>query len=447
MDLFDQALNGHAHQPLAERSRPKSFDEVLGQSQWLNHQSTWRRRLENGRLQSLILWGPPGCGKTSIAQLLLQRADVFGQKVNAVDTGAKDLKALCEGSRDRVRQGLTPTLLFIDEIHRLNRAQQDVLLAALEAGHIYLVGATTENPSHALNPALISRVQVLPLERLSDDVLKRIGERAIQLNSALISRLDSTSWKAILTQADGDARRLLNAIEAMMADHELHPSEAIYDPSQLAEIWGHSAVAFDRDGDHHHDLISALIKSIRGSDPDAAVYYLARLIRGGENPEFLARRLMVLASEDIGNADPRALSVAVACAHAAERIGWPEARIIFSQTVIYLAAAPKSNAAYNAIDAAIAEVDRSGSLAVPFSLRSSKTALSKSLGFGRNYKYSHDGDRGFVAQTFLPESIATASFVKLQDRGFEKNMRDYLAWMRKNSPDAKAETNTKSEEK
>ncbi|HRK09296.1 MAG TPA: replication-associated recombination protein A [Pseudobdellovibrionaceae bacterium] len=442
MDLFDQALDQNSHKPLAERSRPQSFDEVLGQAQWLSPQSPWRRRLEGGRLQSLILWGPPGCGKTSLAQILLKRPDVYGQKVHAVDTGAKDLKALCEASRDRLRQGLTPTLLFIDEIHRLNRAQQDVLLAALEAGHIYLVGATTENPSHALNPALISRVQVLPLERLSDSVLQQIGERALRPHSQLLSRLNPAAWTAILTQADGDARRLLNALEALIADHELHPSDAPYETQRLAEIWGQGAIAFDRDGDHHHDLISALIKSIRGSDPDAAVYYLARLIRGGENPEFLARRLMILASEDIGNADPRALSVAVACAHAAERIGWPEARIIFSQTVIYLASAPKSNAAYLAIDAALAEVDRSGSLPVPLAFRSSKTALSKSLGFGRDYKYAHEGDRGFVPQTFLPEALASKTFVELKARGFEKNMQDYLNWMRR--PPSASEDEAKS---
>ncbi len=431
MDLFDQAFEAHSHRPLAERSRPQSFDDVLGQTQWLSAQSPWRRRLESGRLQSLIIWGPPGCGKTSIAQILLKRPDVFGQKVHAVDTGAKDLKALCEASRDRLRQGLSPTLLFIDEIHRLNRAQQDVLLAALEAGQIYLVGATTENPSHALNPALISRVQVLPLERLGDSVLQQIGERAIRSHESIRARLTSAAWTAILKQADGDARRLLNAIEALLADHDLHPSEVPYEADRLAEIWGQSAIAFDRDGDHHHDLISALIKSIRGSDPDAAVYYLARLIRGGENPEFLARRLMILASEDIGNADPRALNVAVACGQAAERIGWPEARIIFSQTVIYLATAPKSNSAYKAIDAALSEVDRSGSLPVPLAFRSSKTTLSKSMGFGRDYKYSHDGDRGYIPQSFLPEAIASQVFVELQDRGFERNMRDYLAWMRR----------------
>lgn len=437
MDLFEAARNQSSDRPLAERLRPKTLDEMVGQPKLLSGQAHWRKQIQNAgvsRLPSFILFGPPGCGKTTLARIVSNTPNVFTENCPAIETGAKILKEVCDRAKTRQAIERKRTLIFVDEIHRLNRAQQDVLLASIEAGDVSLIGATTENPSHSLNPALISRCQVLAFEPLTEEDLRELSKRGFEaMHSSLEAWLDENALLRLFSISDGDARKLLNSIEWLCQSEPSGAPEKPLESSALEERLGAMVLRFDRAGDAHYDTISALIKSIRGSDPDAAMYYLARLVRAQEDVAFLARRLMILASEDISNADPRALQVAVSCFEAVTRVGWPEASIIFAQTVTYLACAPKSNASYMALHAALELVDRTGSLSIPLALRSSKTAMSKSLGYGKGYKYSHEGSKGFVAQNFLPHEIAGAKFLELTSRGFEKNMQQYQDWIREQS--------------
>lgn len=446
MDLFQAAQSsaGSPGVPLAELARPRQFDDLLGQRQAVGGVVDWRRLAREGRLPSLILWGPPGTGKTSFALLLAAEAAADVESLNAIDLGAKALRELGEVARRKRLEIGRRTIAFIDEIHRLNKAQQDVLLPFLEKGDVTLIGATTENPSYELNPALMSRARLIVFDRLDGETLRRVAHRSADAAGVLLADLlTEGALNRLVEFSDGDARSMINRIEALASlkshsafsvDDAASPAPDLEFPleaDQLSDALGERALRYDKTADAHHDSISAFIKSVRGSDPDAAIYYLARMLKGGEDPRFIARRLIILASEDVGNADPRGLSVAVAGMQAVEMVGLPEAAISLAQVTTYLAAAPKSNASYLALRAAEAEVERSGSLPVPLALRSSKAAAMKKLGYGAGYSYSHDGAKGFVEQSFLPTELKDARYYLPVERGFEKNVREYLAWVRK----------------
>ncbi len=434
MDLFNHAnQDSREGQPLPERLRPRSLDEMLGQQKILGAQAPWRRLVESGQIPSLILWGPPGSGKTTFALLIAQKVDAEFITVNAVETGAKALRELGEEGRRRRLEHRRKTLLFVDEIHRLNKGQQDVLLPSVEKGDLILVGATTENPSYEINSSLLSRTRILVFERLGDEELTQLADRASRAFGENLNDLVAPDALARLLEfADGDGRRLINMMDVLLSLKKTNDSCAAWplSPEGLAETIDVPALRYDKTADEHYDTISAFIKSVRGSDPDAAVYYLARMIKGGEDPVFIARRLVVLASEDIGNADPRAITLAVSGLQAVELVGWPEAAISLAQVTTYLASAPKSNRSYTALNAAKELVEKTGTLPIPLALRSSKTSLNKQMGYGKGYRYSHDGEKGFVKQRFLPEELGDLKLYEPTDHGFEKNIRQYLEWMK-----------------
>lgn len=437
---------GTAGAPLAERLRPTSLEDFRGQTSVLSVLAPFLKNPE--RLPNLILWGPPGSGKTTLARILATFSKARFINLNAVETGAKEIRELGEQAHERKIQGFGQTLIFIDEIHRLNRGQQDVLLPFTEAGDFILIGATTENPSYELNAALLSRARVVVLQRLADEDLEAILDRAAQDSGrALTDIVDPEAKSRLLEFADGDARKMLTAFETLLVhaprgvpatlEEAANPSAAKGTPltvERIAEILQNPNLRYDKKSDEHYDTISAFIKSVRGSDPDAAVYYLARMLKGGEDPVFIARRLVILASEDIGNADPRGLSVAVAGLQAVELIGMPEAAISLAQVTTYLAGVPKSNASYMALRKAQGLVDKSGTLPIPLALRSARTKLTKQLGYGEGYRYAHDGATGWQEMRFLPDEIKDEVFYEPNDRGFEKTMKQYLDWMKGKKP-------------
>ena len=411
--------------PLAERMRPRDLDEVVGQTHLVGPDGVLRKALAAGMLPSMILWGPPGVGKTTLARLIAERLKRPFHTLSAISSGAKDVREVIEqagGSGLFARSAV----LFIDEIHRFSKAQQDSLLGAVEKGTITLIGATTENPSFEVIGALLSRCQVYVLEPLSEEQLLSLLKRAMAMDPELSSRtITLKDPRALFRASGGDARRLLNTFELCVKAAGDGPVEV--DEALVVKVVQTLSARYDKAGDQHYDIVSAFIKSLRGSDPNAAVYWLARMVEGGEDPLFIARRMVILASEDVGNADPNALLMATTAMQAAQMIGWPESRIILSQCAIYLAMAPKSNSAYMAIGAAQDMVKRIGDLPVPLHLRNAPTQLMKDLGYGRGYQYSHDQPGHVSDQEFLPEAISGTRLYAPGDNAREQRYAELIA--------------------
>lgn len=416
--------------PLANLLRPQTLKDFVGQNRIIGLNSPVTNCLKSGRLSNFILWGPPGCGKTSLALLLGKEFNSEFISLNAVEVGAKGLRDLGEQAHLNRQLYQKQTIVFIDEIHRLNKSQQDILLPFIEKGDFVLMGATTENPSYELNRALMSRCHLLVFEALKDQDLTLLWHRSLATLNITQPIVNEKGLQYLCSVADGDARRFLNMVELIALSVEQAPPKDPLGVEDLVSLLPKQCMAYDKSADSHYDTISAFIKSLRGSDPDAAMYYLARMIQGGEDPEFIARRLVIFASEDVGNADPRALQVAVAGAEAVKMIGLPECGINLSQVVTYLASAPKSNRSYRAWLKAKAFVESHPAPPIPLHLRSSKTSEMKKLGYGVGYKYPHDWPAAWVEQEHLPEGVQREIFYEPSDRGFEKNIRDYSLWIR-----------------
>ena len=428
-DLFDPvaAAPVPGSRPLADRLRPRRLDEVVGQEKVLDPEGPLGAMLASRSLSSLILWGPPGVGKTTIARLLADETDLAFVQISAIFTGVPDLRKVFEAAKIRRRNG-QGTLLFVDEIHRFNKAQQDGFLPHMEDGTILLVGATTENPSFELNAALLSRAQVIVLDRLDLAGLERLAQRAEQdLGRAL--PLTGAAREALLEMADGDGRAVLNLIEQVAAWRLDTP----LDRDQLAQRLMRRAANYDKSGDAHYNLVSALHKSVRGSDPDAALYWFARMLEGGEDPRFLARRITRMAVEDIGLADPQAQEVCLAGWQTYERLGSPEGELALAQAVVYLALAPKSNAVYTAYRAARAAARETGSQPPPRHILNAPTRLMRDQGYGAGYAYDHDAEDGFSGQDYFPEGMRRPVWYLPPERGFERELKkrsDYFARLR-----------------
>jgi putative ATPase len=407
--------------PLAERMRPTRLEDLIGQEHLSSPSSFLYKAIKSGNVPSLILWGPPGVGKTTIANIIANEIKAPFYTLSAISSGVKDIREVIE--KARFQMGV---VLFIDEIHRFNKSQQDALLGAVEKGIIRLIGATTENPSFEVNSALLSRCQVFTLNPLGRSEMEAMMKQALEKDADLKKiQVELQETDALLRISGGDGRKLLNLLEIVIDGINENP--CVITNEKVMQIAQQKVALYDKSGEQHYDIISAFIKSIRGSDPNAAVYWLARMIEGGEDVKFIARRLVILASEDIGNANPNALLLATNCFEAVKIIGYPESRIILSQCVTYLASSPKSNAAYLAINKAQALVKETGNLSVPLHLRNAPTKLMKDLNYGKAYKYSHDFPGNFVEQEFLPEEIKGTKFYEPGENARENELRRYLS--------------------
>lgn len=413
-------------QPLAERLRPRNLDDYVGQKHLVGPQAVLRKMIDSGNISSFILWGPPGVGKTTLARIIAVQLERPFYTLSAVSSGVKDVREVIEKAKNNPLFTTKVPILFIDEIHRFSKSQQDSLLGAVESGVIVLIGATTENPSFEVISPLLSRCQVYVLQSLEISDLEELLKRALEKDIELKKREILVEEKnAMFRFSGGDARKLLNIIELVVNSVE-GDSPVIITDKIVIECLQENPMAYDKNGEMHYDIISAFIKSIRGSDPEAAVYWLARMVAGGEDPKFIARRLLVLASEDIGLANPNALLLANACFDTVHKLGWPESRITLSETTIYLASSPKSNSAYLAINEALSIVEQSGNLPVPLHLRNAPTKLMKQLDYGKDYKYAHDYEDNFVEQEFLPKKLKGRSIWSPQNNASENKMKEFL---------------------
>lgn len=418
--------------PLAERLRPASLDQYIGQRHLVGENGVIRRMIDAGKVNSFILWGPPGVGKTTLAKIVASAVHSSFYTLSAVSSGVKDVRDVIEKCRVESRNMFSKgrPILFIDEIHRFSKSQQDSLLGAVEQGIVTLIGATTENPSFEVIRPLLSRTQVYTLKPLDVEDLQRLLENAIALDSVLSKRKVEVREKTALFRfAGGDARKLLNILDLL--EQSTPPDEpVVIDDDSVVERLQENPMAYDRNGELHYDIVSAFIKSIRGSDPDAAIYWLARMVAGGEDPEFIARRLVIVASEDIGLANPNALLLANATFDSLRKIGWPEGRIILAECTVYLASSPKSNSSYKALDIALDIVGKTGNLPVPLHLRNAPTKLMKDLGYHEGYKYAHDYKGNYVDQQYLPDDINGMRFWNPCDNPQEAKMWKHLESIR-----------------
>ena len=412
-------------QPLAERMRPKTLDEYIGQKHLVGEGAVLRKMIDAGRISSFILWGPPGVGKTTLAQIIANRLEVPFYTLSAVTSGVKDVRDVIEKARSNRFFSQQSPILFIDEIHRFSKSQQDSLLGAVEKGVVTLIGATTENPSFEVIRPLLSRCQLYVLKSLEKDDLLELLHQALTRDVVLKEkRIELEETDAMLRYSGGDARKLLNILELVVEADDGNP--VVITDKKVTDRLQQNPLAYDKDGEMHYDIISAFIKSIRGSDPDAALYWLARMVEGGEDPAFIARRLVISASEDVGLANPNALLLANAAFDAVMKIGWPEGRIPLAEATVYLATSPKSNSAYEGINAALETVRQTGNLPVPLHLRNAPTKLMKQLGYSKGYKYAHDYEGNFVEQQFLPDGIRQSRFWHSQNNPAETKLKERM---------------------
>ena len=411
--------------PLAERLRPQTLNDLVGQEHLSSQESVLQKAISKGKLPSMILWGPPGVGKTTLANIVATSSNTAYYQLSAISSGVKELREVIEEAK--TKQG---AILFIDEIHRFNKGQQDALLGAVEKGIITLIGATTENPSFEVNSALLSRCQVFILKALDEKALLQLINQAIEKDELFKGQnIQIKETEALFQLSGGDGRKLLNLLELSveaLIDIEKSGSPLVLTNDWVMEVAQTNIALYDKNGEQHYDIVSAFIKSMRGSDPNGAVYWLSRMIAGGEEVKFIARRMLIFSSEDIGNANPNAFLLANACFDAVNKIGYPESRIILSQCAIYLASSPKSNASYEAISNGLALVDKTGNLPVPLHLRNAPTKLMKDLSYGKNYQYSHKGENNFIDQEYLPDTIVNTALYQPQQNTREQEIRKFL---------------------